>query len=88
MLRELLKGIVMETVLKSEKILVERKAFYLDLKENARGRFLRITEDVNGHRDTIILPAPGMEQFVRVINDMIDFDEETSRQSGQPDNRR
>lgn len=78
----------METVLKSEKILVERKAFYLDLKENARGRFLRITEDVNGHRDTIILPAPGMEQFVRVINDMIDFDEETPRQSGQPDNYR
>jgi hypothetical protein len=28
---------------------------------------LRITEDVNGRRDTIILPAPGIVDFVHVL---------------------
>lgn len=35
----------------SEKIAHERKLFFLDLKENDRGRFLKITEDVAGRRD-------------------------------------
>jgi len=47
--------------IKSGKIEVERKSFFFDLKENDRGRFLRITEDVRGRRDTIIVPAPGLE---------------------------
>ena len=31
---------------------IERKIFFLDLKENQRGRFMKITEDVGGRRDT------------------------------------
>lgn len=62
----------MDDVLKSEKLAVERKNFFFDLKENPRGRFLRITEDVNGRRDTIIIPAPGLEEFRRVIELMIE----------------
>ncbi|PTY04092.1 DNA-binding protein [Verrucomicrobia bacterium LW23] len=61
----------MDDVLRSEKIAVERKNFSFDLKENPRGRFLRITEDVNGRRDTIIIPAPGLEDFRRVLDLMI-----------------
>ena len=44
---------VEEDTIRSEKIQIERKSFLLALKENARGRFLRITEDVGGRRDTI-----------------------------------
>lgn len=62
----------MDDVIKSEKLSVERKNFFFDLKENPRGRFLRITEDVNGRRDTIIIPAPGLEEFRRVIDLMIE----------------
>jgi PurA ssDNA and RNA-binding protein len=62
----------MEEVLKTERITVERKSFIFDLKENPRGRFLRITEDVNGRRDAIIIPAPGLEDFRRVIDLMIE----------------
>jgi len=32
-----------------------RKTFVLTLKENPRGKILRITEDVGGRRDTIII---------------------------------
>lgn len=69
------KGVVMENLLKSEKISVERKQFYFDLKENDRGRFLKITEDVNGRRDTIILPTTGIRDFAKALNEIIDFDE-------------
>ena len=42
--------------LATEKIEVERKKFFLDLQENHRGRFLKITEDNGGRRDTIFIP--------------------------------
>jgi len=61
----------MEDVLKSDRIAVERKQFMFDLKENPRGKFLRITEDVNGRRDTIIIPAPGLEDFAKALEGMI-----------------
>lgn len=57
--------------MKSEKIQIERKTFVFTLKENPRGRFLRITEDVGGRRDTIIIPAPGLEDFRKILEDMV-----------------
>jgi hypothetical protein len=70
----------MDTVLKSENITVERKNFIFDLRENPRGRFLRITEDANGRRDSIVIPAPGLEEFRRVLDEIIAAD----RQAGGP----
>jgi hypothetical protein len=60
-----------EETLKTEKIQIERKTFVFALKENPRGRFLRITEDVSGRRDTIIIPAPGLEEFRKILDDMV-----------------
>ena len=62
---------VNEDTLKSDKVQIERKTFVFTLKENPRGRFLRITEDVGGRRDTIIIPAPGLEDFKRLLDDMV-----------------
>jgi hypothetical protein len=59
-----------EDTLRSEKLQIERKTFLFTLKENPRGRFLRITEDVAGRRDTIIIPAPGLEEFRRMLEAM------------------
>jgi hypothetical protein len=64
------KQSVVEDTLRSDKIQIERKTFMFTLKENPRGRFLRITEDVNGRRDTIIIPATGLEDFKRVFDEM------------------
>lgn len=66
----------MENVLKSAKIGVERKLFFFDLKENDRGRFLRITEDVNGRRDTIIIPSTGLDNFAQALNEIIEFQQQ------------
>ena len=62
---------VVEETIKTDKIQVERKTFVISLKENPRGRFLRITEDVGGRRDTIILPATGLGEFKRVVDEMV-----------------
>jgi len=64
----------MDTVLKSGTITVERKNFIFDLRENPRGRFLRITEDANGRRDSIVIPAPGLEDFRRILDEIIAAD--------------
>jgi len=66
------KGGGNEETLRSDKVQIERKTFVFTLKENPRGRFLRITEDVNGRRDTIIIPATGLEDFRRVLEEMIE----------------
>jgi hypothetical protein len=68
---------VNEDTLKSAKIQIERKTFVLALKENLRGRFLRITEDVGGRRDTIIIPAPGLEEFRKLVDEMVKAAAET-----------
>jgi hypothetical protein len=62
---------VNEDTIRSEKIQIERKTFLFALKENPRGRFLRITEDVGGRRDTIIIPAPGLDDFKRLLEEMV-----------------
>ena len=61
--------------LASEKFAIERKVFYLDLKENLRGRFLKITEDVNGRRDTIMLPKEGFRDFVEAFTRLVEYAE-------------
>jgi hypothetical protein len=64
-----------DNVLLTEKIQIERKQFFFDLKENPRGRFLRITEDVGGRRDTIIVPSTGLEEFRAVIQRAIEAEQ-------------
>ena len=71
------KPTVVEETLKSDKVQIERKTFVFTLKENPRGRFLRITEDVNGRRDTIIIPATGLEDFKRLFEEMLKTSDET-----------
>lgn len=60
--------------LASEKVVFERKIFFLDLKENNRGRFLKITEDVGGRRDTIMLPAGAFREFAAALDKLIEIE--------------
>ena len=62
-----------DTPLQNLSVRVERKHFTFDLRENPRGRFLRIIEEVNGRRDAIIIPLTGIEEFRDVLNEVIKF---------------
>jgi len=59
-----------DDLLHTEKILADRKTFYLDLKENARGKVVKITEDVSGNRDTIMVPAEILGDFIAALSDI------------------
>ena len=58
-------------LLHTEKILADRKVFFLDLKENARGKVVKITEDVAGNRDTIMVPAEILPDFIAALQDIL-----------------
>ncbi len=58
----------------TEKIAVDRKMFFLDLKENHRGRVLKIAEDVGGRRNTIMLPAEAFKEFVDALSRLVEFE--------------
>jgi hypothetical protein len=62
--------------LHSEKIVSDRKIFFLDLKENDRGRFIKITEDVRGRRDTIMLPMETALEFSEALQRILDKEAE------------
>ena len=64
-------GHVVDTHLQTHSLRVERKHFTFDLRENPRGRFLRIVEDVNGRYDAIIIPITGLEQFRDMLTEVI-----------------
>jgi len=65
-----------EETLKSAELQVERKLFVLTVKENPRGRFLRITEETTRTRNSIIVPESGLAEFAKVLAEMTSASEE------------
>ena len=47
----------MDNIIEAKEVQIERKHFYVEFRENDRGRFLRITEEAHGRRNTIIVPS-------------------------------
>jgi hypothetical protein len=74
---------VVDNQLLSERIQIERKQFFFDLKENPRGRFLKITEEVGGRRDTIIIPSTGLDLFLTTIEKAIEADKVNEDGNGE-----
>jgi len=65
-----------EGPLHTEKIVTDRKIFFLDLKENDRGRFVKITEDVRGRRDTIMVPIENLDEFLDALTTIREIDQD------------
>ncbi|XP_062504789.1 transcriptional activator protein Pur-beta-like isoform X1 [Corticium candelabrum] len=50
----------------------ENKRFFLDLKENERGRFLRISQSVSfGQRSQVAIPASGIKELIAAVIDLL-----------------
>jgi len=43
----------------------------VELRENDRGKFLRITEEAHGRRNSIIVPSTGVDDFTAAIADVL-----------------
>ncbi|XP_065352044.1 transcriptional regulator protein Pur-beta [Cloeon dipterum] len=60
--------------LKSEMMIKDNRRYYLDLKENSRGRFLRVSQTITrgGPRSQIAIPAQGMIEFRDALTDLLE----------------
>ncbi|KAM9307280.1 purine-rich element-binding protein gamma [Pholidichthys leucotaenia] len=86
-------------VLKSEFIERDNRKYFLDLKENQRGRFLRIRQTVSkGHgtmgyygqgiEQTIVLPAQGLIEFRDALSQLIeDYGDDDGEERGRGGSR-
>lgn len=64
---------------------IERKTFSIALKDNPRGRFLRITEQNGTRRATIIIPSTGLKEFQKILADMVKADGEIPQKNAPPE---
>lgn len=67
---------IAEDTLQILELQIERKIFVFILKENPRGRFLRIIEDGGPKNSSVIVPATGLKDFQKVLADMVKADTE------------
>src|SRR4030095_15061050 len=61
----------MDNIIEARELKIERKHFYVELRENERGRFLRITEEAHGRRNSIIVPSTGVDDFTATIAEVL-----------------
>jgi hypothetical protein len=78
------EGAVRETTLLRKEIQIERKEFSLALKQNARGRFIRVVESNGNHFASIIIPTNGLTDFQKLLGDMIRADKQVPPNGGNP----
>ena len=62
----------MDNIIAAQELQIERKHFYIEFRENDRGRFLRITEEAHGRRNTIIVPSTGLDDFSATLDEVLD----------------
>ena len=62
----------MDNIIEARELQIERKHFHVEFRENERGKFLRITEEAHGRRNTIIVPSTGMDEFTAAIGEVIE----------------
>jgi len=61
----------MDNIIEAKELQIERKHFYVELRENDRGKFLRITEEAHGRRNSIIVPSTGVDEFTAAISEVL-----------------
>jgi hypothetical protein len=61
----------MDNIIEAKELQIERKRFYVELRENERGKFLRITEETYGRRNSIIVPTSGADDFTAAIAEVL-----------------
>ena len=67
----------MDEDLFARQVQIERKTITFTLRQNPRGRFLRITEDVGSRRDTVIIPATGLDAILATLQEIRQIDKNT-----------
>ncbi len=56
----------------SDKLHIENKTLFLDLKENPGGKFLQIAELSNDRRSTVVIPMSGLDIFMETLKKILE----------------
>lgn len=51
-----------------ERIETKRKTFFMDLKRNERGLFVKVSERSGGRRSTIMVPYEYVDEFIEKVS--------------------
>ncbi len=54
-------------IIASDKLHIENKTLFVDLRENSRGRFMQIAELSNDRKSTVVVPLSGLEMFIESL---------------------
>lgn len=71
-----------EKTLARRDLQIERKQLSIELRENFRGRFLRIVEKCGGKTNVVIIPDTGINDFYAALDEVI-ADTNAQEHSGQ-----
>ena len=66
----------MEETISFRELTIERKHFIIELRQNERGRFLKITESAHGRRNSVIIPSTGLDEFEDKLDEVLTEGEE------------
>ena len=66
----------MEQSLALRELQIERKHLIIELRQNDRGRFLKITEEAHGRRNSVIIPSTGLDEFEELLDEVLTAGEE------------
>jgi hypothetical protein len=61
----------MDNIIEAKELQIERKHFHVELRQNDRGKFVRITEETHGRRNTIMVPTTGVEDLTAAIGEVL-----------------
>ena len=62
----------MDNIIEAKELQIERKHFHVEFRQNERGKFLRITEEAHGRRNTIIVPSTGVDELTAAMGEVIE----------------
>ena len=68
-----------EKTLARRELQIERKQLSIEIRENFRGRFLRIVEKCGGKTNVVIIPDTGINDFYAALDEVI---ADTNAQAG------
>jgi hypothetical protein len=54
----------------SRKIMTKYRAFFIDLKESAQGKFIKISEKSNKGRSTIMMDSEDLPEFIETLQEL------------------
>ncbi len=68
----------MEETIAFRELTIERKHFSIELRQNDRGRFLKITESAHGRRNSVIIPSTGLDEFEDKLDEVLNEGEDAA----------